>query len=309
MTTCKCGDGMGNTGLPSCVAQISYGVGIIMTPTYASDGTLNQIDLTDTLDSAYVTAAINNADASQRWYPVMNMKNVENKISTPEFEEFDDKTKVEVFDGIRTFKVVVPGAPPHLVGKLKTAACEQMSYFIVGKNGELQGSDFVDGFLTPFKISKGSFVAQYEFPTPKTTGKIMLEFTIDFSEQDENVSYISASEFSNYSFFTINGLIDAKITVVSTGVTTAVLKVTTEYGSALTKGPVEGLLAADFVGNTGTPSNVYDVTDASDLAVTVVEAPAGTYTLTYPTESVSDVLRFRIKRNGILVPDATGTIV
>ena len=73
---CSCETVMGNTGLPSCYKALTLATGIFMTPTYGNDGTKNVIDTTDTIDDAYILAAINNADQSKRWFPLQKLNAV-----------------------------------------------------------------------------------------------------------------------------------------------------------------------------------------------------------------------------------------
>jgi hypothetical protein len=65
----------------------------------------------------------------------------------------------------------------------------------------------------------------------------------------------------------------------------------TQYGSFLNPVLVEGLVAGDMA--------LYNVTDSASVTITTaVEAPDGTYTISYATQSVADVLRLTITKDG-----------
>jgi hypothetical protein len=79
-----------------------------------------------------------------------------------------------------------------------------------------------------------------------------------------------------------SGLLDINGTVVGTPTTTGfVMKITTDYGSALNPEPVTGLVLADF--------DLYNDTGAASVTPTsVTESPSGTYTFVIPSQTSGD---------------------
>lgn len=314
--TCKCGSGLSNTGYPSCINLLAVAHGIIMVPYYDEDGEVNAVDLSDTLDSAYVVAKINHADADKRWYPVMGIKNVENLRGDPEFETFNDNSMMRVQDGVRTFKGFAPGVSNKLLAAFDSASCETIGIFIVGVNGELQGNDSVAGFLYPILVSKNSFVATLMLAQDKAVQKVNLQFQIDQSERDQDLAMITREEFDNYDLTKIKGLIDATTAPVLGQITQVNLAVDvsmTLFGTAITKDPIEGLVVADFISSDdGATSRLYNETDDTNVtitSVTEVSGVPGRYILNYASQTVSDVLKVLIKKNGFEFTVATATVV
>lgn len=300
--TCKCGTGLGNTGYPTCINLLAVAHGIIMVNYFDEDGNVNSIDLTDTLNAAYVTAKINEVDTDKRWFPLMGIKNVENLRGDPEFETFNDNSKMRVQNGVRTFKGFAPGVSNKLIGALDGASCEQIGVFIVGINGELQGNDSVPGFLYPIMVSKNSFIATLMLAQDKLVQKGNIEFQIDQSERDQDLAMITREEFGDYDLTKIKGLRDATIVVVANSTTTTgcVVKVyDTNNGTAITKDPIPGLVTADFVSTVGgATSRVYNVDDALNVTITATETVDGTYALAWAAQGTTEEIEILIKKNG-----------
>lgn len=309
--TCKCETGLSNTGYPTCVELLSVAAGFIMVPYFDADGNVNSIDLTDTLDSAYVVGKLNESDADKRWYPVMNIKNVEDLRGDPEFETFNDNSKMRVQNGTRNFKGFGPAVHNKLIGNINDSTCELVGIFIVGINGQLQGNDASAGFLYPIAIAKNSFVATLFKPQDKAVQKMMVEFQFDQSEDDRNLAFISREEFDNYDLTKIKGLQDAIITVVANSTTTTgcLIKIATQFGTAITKDPVTGLVTADFISaDSAATSKVFNVDDALDVTVTAAETVDGTYTLAWVAQGTTEVIQILAKKNGFAFTTTETTI-
>jgi hypothetical protein len=122
--------------------------------------------------------------------------------------------------------------------------------------------------------------------------------------KDEYIAQISGSDLTSVNLLNLEGLINAKKSQTSTGQTTMVFKLYTEYGTVATPIAIEGLVAVDFA--------LYNVTDSAAVTVlTSTESPAGTYTLTYASQTVLDVIRITPSTSGIDFTDvisATATV-
>lgn len=298
LTLCSCDDALQNTGEVNCKSLLTYAAGIIAMSYFDQDGNVNQIDLTDTLDQAYVTAKLNNADKYQRWYPIMNLKNIEDKRGDTTFQEFDDGSKYPVNDGMRDFVGYKPQVTPDWVGNIESFACGTIGIFIIGAGGELQGNASEAGYLKPFLISPNSWIAKYVKPTPKEVSMLHLAFAFDQSERDKDIKQILASEFDDVNFLTINGLIDVTVSYTTHSTTTLKFTLSANLGTALNPVKIEGLVAGDFA--------VYNVTDSASIGFTgsggsFTDNGDGVYTIVYNTANqpgAADVIRLTPSKNG-----------
>ena len=107
MSLCSCAVSLQNTGSPSCAPIMGVAANFILVPLIANDGTFNYIDPTATLNDAYFTALINEADESKRWYPTGKLKNVTTDRADPILETFEDGSSVFIRDGIRNFTAMI----------------------------------------------------------------------------------------------------------------------------------------------------------------------------------------------------------
>ena len=291
---CSCTSQYKNSGQPSCVgALIQAARKIILVPRYANDGTANKISLPATLNQAFFNALINNADRSLRWYPLPKFVNVEMAKGESVYEEFSDKTKKLVAEGVRTFKGLLPAIQPQYLSVLKSGNCTEMAAYIVDKAGKLVGyTDGEENVLYPFPLNANTMNAVYMWATDTTGSNIELSFEFDVDMKDEYIGQISKDDLVSVNLLNLEGLYDAKKSQTSTGQTSMVFKLYTEYGTVATPIKIEGLVAADFA--------LYNVTDSAAVTVsTCTESPAGTYTLTYASQTVADVIRITPSTTGI----------
>lgn len=312
---CECGSSLGNTGLPNCQPIFSAGSKLIIVPTYDEDGNLNSVDPTDTLNAAYFSALVNNTDGSIRWYPLPKMKNITDERGDAKYQEFDDGTKAFIQQGARPFAGFIAEGTPQLQGKIEGYRCSEISAYVVDINRNLIGKQSDDdGLLYPIKIDNDSWYCKFVKATSAgTISGVMVGFNWDIDEQDSDLRFISASNIDT-NLLNLNGLIDATITVVSTGQTSMVFKVLTDAGEIGNPIRVKGLVAADFFDSVGgTASRLYNVTDSAAVTITALTEGTGTnagqYTATYTSQTVSDVIRITPVKDGYSFTANTGTVV
>ncbi len=287
---CSCETVMGNTGLPSCYKALTLASGIFMTPTYANDGTKNVIDTTDTIDDAYILAAINNADQSKRWFPLQKLNAVTSERAEPTFDTRSDGGQAFVKDGIRSFSFEVWEGGARFKKMLDKGRCREFSFFIINE-GRIIGLDLTDEQLelAPIRIAKDSLVVNYLFATDTTVEKVSVSFQFDQRENDGNLSYVEVEDDADLTGY--RGLLDIHSTVPLNTLTTVTVNLFNKYGAANNKNVLSGLVAGDFA--------LYNVTDS--LAVTVVssaESPDGTYLITFAAQTANDVLRITPTKAG-----------
>jgi hypothetical protein len=279
---------------------------------FKEDGTINEIDLTDTFNLAYFTALVNNADETLRWYPLPFVKNMVDERADSDFETFDDKTKIERQVGIRSVKTMITtlgnnagAVSPQMVGKINDKKCKVSGLFGITKSKQLVGEMINDGFLAPIRIDNGSISAKLiKTGSGAVTQKIDLSFDWHIDVQDERLRTLEADEMST-DISLLNGLLDVTATYSAIGQTSFKATLKTEYGSYLNPVLVEGLVAGDMA--------LYNVTDSASVAISsAVENPDGTYLISFASQTVADVLRLTITKDGYnfdAVTAATITIV
>ena len=89
----------------------------------------------------------------------------------------------------------------------------------------------------------------------------------------------------------LNGLLDVTSVYSAIGQTSFKATLKTIFGTFVNPLLVEGLVAGDMA--------LYNVTDSANVTITsAVEAPDGTYTISYASQTVADVLRLTITKDG-----------
>lgn len=314
---CACDVSMSNTGT-ACMPAMQVAKKLITIPVFDYAGVRNGLDLTTPITLATFAAFINDTDDSQRMYPLPEMKNINDTRNDPVTEEFDDGSKFFIREGTRNFEsiIVPPFASPILKGKLDAIRCNEMGVYIIDRKGSLIGIISDDGTkLYPIRIDSGSFSAQLLSPTNSTVSKLQIRFSFNPEEDDACLRMITPAEMDGANLLVINGLLDVHATFSSISTTGFTVQMDTEFGTALTKVPVEGLVIADFISSvTLATSKARNVTDSADITLTtVVESTTvpGQYVVVMPAQTSADVLTVTCKKNGYdftLVADEVVTI-
>jgi hypothetical protein len=310
---CSCGVSLLNTGRPNCIPIFGVTKQLVLVPMIADDGTENSIDPTTTLNSAYFTALINQADDSKRWYPTGAMKNVSGERADPITESFEDGSKIFIRQGVRNFSGLLLKGGPVLLNQLNSNRCSTFGVYMIDSDGSIYGKvKNSDGLLFPIEVQAASFNGKLVFTTDTTVEKIMLGFEWGVDERDEDLRMIQATSITGINLSTASGLIDAYCEVVSCSQTSMELRVFNQYGNMVTGSPIEGLLVADFVSSvTATASKIRNTTDSADVTITSVTESTttpGTYTLAYASQTVADVLQPLVKKNGLDGATMIGTV-
>lgn len=296
MANC-CSLTVANTGF-GCTPIMEVVEKFIEVSYFKEDGTINEIDLTDTFNLAYFTNLVNDADETLRWYPLPFVKNMVDERADSDFESFDDKTRIERQVGIRSVKTIITtlgnnagAVSPQMVGKINDKKCKVSGLFGITKSKQLVGEMINDGFLAPIRIDNGSLSAiLVKTGSGAITQKINLGFDWHIDVQDERLRTLEADEMTT-DISLINGLLDVTSTYSAIGQTSFKATLKTIFGTVLNPVLVEGLVAGDMA--------LYNITDSANVAITsAVEAPDGTYTISYASQTVADVLRLTITKDG-----------
>lgn len=300
MKTCNCNLSYANTGSANCKQLMNVARKLFIVPTYDSTGTYNKIAAGDTLNLSYFTGKINQADATKRWYPTGLIDNVEDVRAEPLMESLNSGKQIFVREGVRTFKGIIVEESNIIIDKYKAFQCKEFSAFIIDKDGNLIGNyDGTD--LYPIKIENETFNPTLVKTTDTTVQKIHLSFEFDISELDEDLRMVTAAE-AGTNLLNLSGLLDVNCATSAPGQTTVTATLTLDYGSFKTPILVTGLLAADFA--------LYNITDAAAITgFTTTESSTGVYVFTFTSQTVADVIRISLSKNGYEMTATNFTVV
>lgn len=278
---CLCGTGMNNTGLVTCIKGFKKTTGFLIVPILANDGTRNSIDLSTTID---MTSKVQHIDPSKRFYPVNDLKDVELPTAESRFETAKDGSKFKLADGIKSFKATIYEAGSMFASKLQGVSCEKYGVYLYDIDGNLRGVK--DGNLL-YPVEIGGWDAIFMDATDDNVSKIQIQFDFDILLKISRYWILSSTDLG-VNPNDLLGLVDANLTEVSSGATSTVVTITSDYGSGLDALPIVGLVTADFSG--------YNDTDSASVSVTVAESTTidGQYTITYTSQTVADKVTFKV---------------
>lgn len=298
MSFCSCKNGLSNTGTPACESIQSVTKKLIYLPLRNSAGVRNGIDITDVIDQTYLDARINDSDESQRWYPTPYIENVEDTKGDSVFESLNSGSNIFIQEGPRTFTGVHIKASSQFLGKLKSGRCVDFGVYLIDIDGNLTGSVSTDGTkLYPVAVDKETYNPVLVKATDTTVGKIQVSFEFSRVEKDENLRTISASSITA-DILGSNGLLDSFIASSSITATSAVLTISTSYGSFGSPIMVEGLTSSDVV--------LFNQTTSSPIAVgSLTETAEGVYSVTFAAQTASDVIRVSLNKSGFIATPIT----
>lgn len=306
--SCSCLDGFGNTGLSACQEKAKVAKGIIIVPTFKTDGTRNSLDVSTTINQSVITALLNNSDENLRWYPIQGIDNVEDVRGDNVTQDLNSGQSIFVQEGPRTFKgeLIVNGNSPNYLKSLQTFNCQFLSAYIVDLSGNLIGKK-ESGNATeffPIAIQSSTFHTKFEKATDSAVQMNVITFVWDATENDANIEMILSSETPDVNWLTQRGLLDVDVdyssVLITTTTFTAVL--TNNFGTAITKQPVEGLLLGDFTLAEKSPS------PGALTISSVIESAAGVYDFVFtPAATSADVLTLTPSKDGFDFTDVVAT--
>ncbi len=303
---CGCTYSMNNTGVNGCNPLIHVTRKVILVPKFDSTGARNSISLTATLNQAFFTALVNQADSTKRWFPLPNLVDVGDKRADAITQKFSDQRTAYVADGLRTFEGMIWGkkGSPLLKGKIDSARCNEMSAYLIDKQGNLTGGSTNDDdtLLYPYDMDSESIVAQMVFATDTTLMGIKIMFNFDPDQSDACIRMIKADEMGGAKLLQLDGLRDVFATFSSLATTGAVADLFIDGVNPKTRLPVTGMLVADFISSsTGTASKVRNLTDSADVAITSVTESGtipGRYTFVWGAQTSADQVAIKGKLTG-----------
>lgn len=310
MRACSCNESLSNTGQTNCQPLFKVAKKLIFVPTYDGTGALNKLAVGTLFTPSLLTAKLNHATKASRWYPSPDLENVGGDRAESVFDTAPSGKKSFVKKGVRTMSFEIWDEGTEYLYQLEALRCTDVSVYVVDNEGNIRGTvpSTEDGFLYPIKIDKASFDAKPIFATDTTVEKLAVQFDWEQSESDAQLRMITATDMTA-DLLNAEGLLDISIEYSTITQTSVIFTLQERFGSRKTRNKLTGLLISDFYDAVGgTASRLYNVTDS--LAVTISTfaestSSPGTYTLTFASQTVSDVIRVTPNKNGF---DFTDTI-
>jgi len=302
---CGCNTGPGNTGLVSCLEEIKDIKRGILVPMKANDGTPNKYAVSTTFDLAFFTTQINEADSSKRWYPMPDLKNFSGTVADDNNETFEDGDIKFINSGNDTFEAISKNATPQMANAYNKMQCLDMGILPIDKDGKLVGDISEAGFIKPIRFSSSTFRAKYMYANGTATAHLMFAWAWHQNVCVDQIGYIGANDIDNdVDILELNGLLDAIVSGTPTASQTDVtVLLVTKFGSAASPIPVEGAdNIADWSINNLTAPAVVTPTN-------VTESPAGTYVITFASQTVGHVLSVDLTKDGYEMTQFSVTVV
>jgi hypothetical protein len=283
---CACDTGNGNTGTPNCVELFGLAQGIGIVNINDSLGVANKLALTTGIGAA-LTAKLTASDVTQRLYPLTGLRNVDFPLEDTQYETDNTGQKEVIRQGIQSFTAEKWKVSPVLVSKIKQGICARNGAYIFTANGVVGikvGTDL-------FPIEVNSLDARYMFAKGDAVAKMMVSFDFDTTVNVGQLWMISWDDLG-INPTSVKGLVDANLkqlsTATATGVTTAVVEVTTDYGNGIPAQNVHGLVLADFEVRNMTTNLVI-------TATSVTENVGVSYTIVHPAATTGQKVKYSVK--------------
>lgn len=307
--TCTCFSGKSPLGLPECVPSFGKDTVIIFMNERASDGTYNEVKLTDLVDGklpeSFMTTALNNDDQTKQWFMTVPFDEVNPVRSEPITQDRGGNPLV-----VRQGNLMWTGstvAPPAYLKALQTHTCGTSTvFFTVDAQGNLKGKKVKNSagewVLRGRRIQKGTMYVMYNEGPKDEKEIITMAFQVAETENDADFGFLSSASmgFSMHSLQPIFVSVIETVTAVTT--TEWVISVSDQFGTLGQENHVTGLTDADF--------DLFNETDDASVVISdvVEDDEAKTYTVTFAAQTAGDTLRIVTDKDYVWSEPITGTI-
>lgn len=274
----------------------------IFVPLTADDGTYNEIDLSVTVDQAYIDARVNDTDESKRWVFAPRSEQYESPRADTESETSNRGTIFRGRQGNKEISYELWGTDSYFLAQMEKLKCRKgMGLFRVDKCGKLQGDRSVVGFLRPVPLEDNSLdIILMDAQDPSTTIKNMVKYQFGVNFRDSSLGVVLCEDMGS-DVNLVNQTDLVPLVSVGTGSATGsnqtvVIPIQAPYSTSVGGGQFfPGLAAADFEmdGGSGGDGAIPD---------TATEDEANkSYVLVFPvaTFSASDVLTVKVIATGV----------
>ncbi len=309
MAACKCDASLNNTGF-ECQPLIAVSKKLNILPRFGSSGAENFIDTTSVglNTQTFWDNLLNAVNPKDRLFPLPEHKNATSDRGDSVFESFDDGSKVFIRQGIRSNSILIVGkaATPTLAKKLAGYRCAEFGIIDIDRQASTIGSSRGEtGKMYPILVDASTWDVKFVREQASNAGRILINFDWALTEKDEDLILFTQDEIAPVNPLRFEGLLD--VFSANTGITTTgfVSALTVEYGTAIKKQGVTGLLITDFTLKNATTGVAVTITS-------VTENPNGTYTFVIPVQTSGTKLTLsstkkhfdftNVANNTILIP-------
>lgn len=324
--SCTCDDpSFGHAGRPNCVITQGALAFPVFSPKRRENGSRNFLPTNAAgiqLFNAEYGVSFNTLkecvdyrlDAStpvqDKLYPILKVENATFERSESQFETFPSgrKIKIEGVGGIRTWamELVDKDAVFGVARALEKFGCYDIDGYYFDVKGNCWGvqDSYNSGIVRGYEIDTGSLESFMIMPTDTTSQKISLSFDLDAFECESNSWALTPEEYGS-NFTTIEPLIEGFASAESVNDTTTVVTLTTNFGTAGSKGKIVGL-AQDL---TAANANLV-IKNSSGVvqpATAASEGLDGVYTLRTASLSAGD-FTVESKAKGYYIPVSKFTV-
>jgi hypothetical protein len=285
---CGCASNLKNTGNHG-QKLFGYMTGVYLVPKIGSDGNPNKIDLTSATLGADILARVNATDPRDRFYPIQELENVATTEAEATFETSATGVREKLFDGVKNFTAQKWGISNQYFANVQSA-CVEFGILQIDNCGNVRGQK-IGTDLYPRYVNKDSYDAMFMDKTTEGTSKVSFNFDFERSTNDADQWVVFNTEMQDFNATSAKGLLDVNLGITVDSATQLTIVASLNYGSAVTQVPVTNLVLADFVLNNVT-------TPAVITPSAVVEGVDGTYVVTIPAQTTSDLVTVDVFKAG-----------
>lgn len=286
MANCvTCSGHIKNTGISSGDKPFGRITGMLLVPLVAGDGTANYLDasLTGSALDAELLGKINNPDKTKRFYPLLNLKNVEKTQEDATFEEDNAGERSKLMDGRETMQYEFWGYSRVYYDQVRYY-CVDFGVILIDDCGNLLGEyDEVNERLYPREVNRKSYDARYVNWSPEATSKIIMQFDYDLTTSEADQLMLPFGAFDAVNANRLKGMIDLNIKVVTNTAGSVTVQADTIFGAIGQKVPwLGGSVSNITIENTTTPGSITPTSVTGD--------GSGGYVISYTGPTANDVL-------------------
>lgn len=303
-------------GSPAPINANNAGCTLVMEPMafpifqyrFKADGTRNSIDVSSATLGADIQALIEVSTAIvERLFPTLRVQNPTVPRTDTEYETTANGDKFRLFGqgGIYSFlqEYYAGDGVFAILREFEKMGCIDIDMYIVDVADQFWGTKTSNTAtdLFAYRISKESIDKFYSFAVPGAKGKTMLSYDLDRIECISNSYAITGQQMVD-----TGGVLPTSLLPLTSGfqTLTSPSNITLQTvvfmngGNAVTNPPVVGLLIGAFT--------VFDETAGVPIVPSgVAEAPDGTYLITVPAMTVTNIIRVEVVATGVAVENAT----
>lgn len=287
-------NGFGNTGYyQNCDSNFKVMRGMFIVPRFDGDGVANKIAAGTEITAAYLTARLNDADKTKRWYPIPQIEAATGERADPTIFTNPSGAIEFVKDGTKALQFELRRRGAEFKGQIESCECNELAFFAIDIDGRLRGliETIEDGSpdFFPIPIQSGSFYSKLVDATEDNPEHLLVNFQIEITVKD-SLLRIYPGSLTTGDLLAARGLFDVFSDYSSKSTTDFTVSLRTIYSDGDKFRP-EGLLAGDF--------SLYNVTDALAVVITsITEETPGVYDINFAAQTSADVLRLTPTKNG-----------